>query len=165
MLLRSSDRRNDQLVILAVLAAESLWQVAALSDAIFGLSPRQLVLGAPLTLGLYGIGTVLPTMIFIYSILVPRYLVITRSIPTTVILGGLTYAAMHAPDAWLVLTSPGNAVLSLAFLIFVYFGPGMIKTVLTLRTGNAWVHVWAYHAFAPHALIDTPLVVRIFGIR
>jgi hypothetical protein len=27
-------------------------------------------------------------------------------------------------------------------------GPGMIKTVLTLRTGNAWVHVWAYHALA-----------------
>ncbi len=42
---------------------------------------------------------------------------------------------------------------------------GQIEAVLTLRTGNAWVHVWAYHAFAPPALVDTPLMVRIFGIR
>jgi hypothetical protein len=26
-------------------------------------------------------------------------------------------------------------------LMFQYFGPGIIKSVLTLRTGNAWVHV------------------------
>ena len=41
----------------------------------------------------------------------------------------------------------------------------MMKTVLTLRTGNAWVHVWAYHALAPHTLIDTPLMVKVFGIK
>jgi hypothetical protein len=40
----------------------------------------------------------------------------------------------------------------------------MIKTVLTLRTGNAWVHVWAYHAIAPHALADTPNIVKIFHL-
>ena len=45
------------------------------------------------------------------------------------------------------------------FLLFTYLGPGMIKTFLTLRTGNAWVHVWAYHAFA-HTLIDTPTSSR-----
>jgi hypothetical protein len=33
-----------------------------------------------------------------------------------------------------------------------------------VRTGNAWVHLWAYHAIAPHTLIDTPLIVRIFRI-
>ncbi len=48
---------------------------------------------------------------------------------------------MHASGAWLALTSRDNAVLSLASLILVYFGPGMIKTVLTLRIGDAWVHV------------------------
>ena len=42
--------------------------------------------------------------------------------------------------------------------------PGMVKAVMTLRTGNAWVHLWAYHAIAPHVIIDTPLIVAIFGI-
>ena len=42
------------------------------------------------------------------------------------------------------------------FLLFTYFGPGMVKTVLTILTGNAWVHVWAYHAFAPHTLHEPP---------
>ncbi len=40
----------------------------------------------------------------------------------------------------------------------------MVKSVLTLRTGNAWVHALAYHAFAPHVLLDTPTVVDIFQI-
>lgn len=41
----------------------------------------------------------------------------------------------------------------------------MVKTVLTLRTGNAWVHVWAHHALAPHTFHDTPLIARIFQIK
>jgi len=51
------------------------------------------------------------------------------------------------------------------FLLLQYFGPGMVKAVLTLRTGNAWVHALAYHAFAPHAWTDAPLMVRVFGVR
>jgi len=35
---------------------------------------------------------------------------------------------------------------------------------LTLRTGNAWVHALSYHAVAPHVIVDTPLMVKIFGI-
>jgi hypothetical protein len=27
------------------------------------------------------------------------------------------------------------------------------------------VHVWAYHAIAPHVLIDTPEIVHVFGIH
>lgn len=67
-------------------------------------------------------------------------------------------------DAWAVFGSPRRAGVSLAFLLLTYFGPGMVKTWLTVRTGNAWVHVWAYHALAPHTLTDTPLIVHIFGI-
>ena len=84
---------------------------------------------------------------------------------TAVALGGLTYAALHVWDAWTVFTSPNAAVVSVIFLVFTYLGPGMIKTHLTLRTGNAWVHVWAYHALAPHTLVDTPHIVHAFGIR
>lgn len=104
-------------------------------------------------------------MVFVYAILVPRYLRLTGSTASTVILGGLTYVLLHIWDAWTVFTSPGNAVLSVIFLTFTYFGPGMIKTFLTIRTGNAWVHVWAYHAFAPHTLSETTHMVKVFGIR
>lgn len=162
--LRSRNRRGDLLVIVVVLAIETVVQLVALGDAVFHLSARQIALGMPLTFALYFAGTVLPTMIFIYALLVPRYLKITGSVPGTVVLGGLTYTLMHCLDAWTVFGSPGTATLSVVFLVFTYFGPGMIKTVLTLRTGNAWVHVWAYHALAPHTLEDTPLIVHIFKI-
>ena len=57
-----------------------------------------------------------------------------------------------------------NGVLSVIFLMFVYFGPGIIKSVLTLRTGNAWVHLWAYHAISPHVTVDTPNIVNVFKL-
>jgi len=162
--LRSSNRRNDVLVIAVVLLIESCAQLFGFSDAILHLGARQLLLGAPLTFTVYFVGTVLPTMIFIYCILVPRYLRLTGSAVTTVILGGLTYMLLHFFESWTVFTSPRNIALSVIFLFLQYIGPGMFKTFLTLRTGNAWVHVWAYHAFAPHVLEDTPLIVEIFHI-
>jgi hypothetical protein len=48
--------------------------------------------------------------------------------------------------------------------VLQYFGPGMIKSVLTLRTGNAWVHAFSYHIVAPHVIVDTPLMTKIFAI-
>ncbi len=51
------------------------------------------------------------------------------------------------------------------YVLLFYTAPGMFKTFLTLRTGNAWVHVWAYHAIAPHTLIDTPMMTKIFSIH
>jgi len=163
--LRSNNRPGDAVVIIVVLVIESLAQGLALGTQILDLSFRQLLLGMPLSFGLYFVGTVLPAMIFIYAILVPRYLKLTESMATTVILGGLTYTLMHLWDAWTVFTTPDGAALSVVFLLFTYFGPGMMKTVLTLRTGNAWVHVWAYHALAPHTFHDAPLIVRVFQIR
>ncbi len=163
--LRSSNRRNDLLVIGAVLLVESLSEFAGLSTALFDLSPRQVLLGAPFTFVLYLLGTVLPTMIFIYAILLPRYRKLTGSTFMTIILAGITYALVHALDAWTVLTSPTGVVLSVTLLFLQYFGPGMVKAVLTLRTGNAWVHVWAYHAISPHTIIDTPHMVEMLQIK
>jgi hypothetical protein len=162
--LTSNNRRNDALVIVVVLAIESLVELFGLSAALLQLSPRQLLLGAPLTFVVYFVGTVLPTMVFLYCILLPRYLTLTSSVATTVILGGLTYAGLHFFDGWMVFRSLSDAVLSVIFLVLLYLGPGMFKAVLTLRTGNAWVHVWAYHALAPHVVQDTPLMVKIFHI-
>jgi hypothetical protein len=83
---------------------------------------------------------------------------------SAVLLGGLTYAAMHLVEGWSTFDTPRNVTLSLIFVLLQYFGPGMIKGVLTLRTGNAWVHALSYHIIAPHVIVDTPLVVRTFGI-
>jgi len=163
--LKSSDRRGDALVIGVVLLIESIAQYFALHSQLFTLTPRQLLVGVPLAFGIYFVGTVLPAMIFIYAILVPRFLRLTGSTATTVILGGVTYTLMHVWDAWTVFSSPSGAVLSVVFLFLTYFGPGMMKTVLTVRTGNAWAHAWAYHALAPHTFHDTPLIVRMFRIR
>ena len=162
--LRSNNRRQDLLLIVIVLALESAFELST-NTALFHLSATQLVLGAPLSFGIYFLGTVVPIMIFIYSILLPRYLRLTGSVAATVVLGGLSYAGMHLFDSWGVYDSFQNAVLSLSFVTLQYFGPGTVKSVLTLRTANAWVHVWAYHAFAPHVTLDTVNVVRIFGIR
>ncbi len=162
--LTSMNRRGDLVVILVVLAVESVVELLGFSSAILDLSPRQVALGLPLTFALYFVGTVLPTMVFVQCVLVPRYRRLTGSTATTVILGGVTYTLLHCFDGWLAFDTTSAAVLSLIFLFFQYLGPGMVKTVLTLRTGNAWVHVWAYHAIAPHALADTPSVVKIFHI-
>jgi hypothetical protein len=161
--LRSTNRRNDMLLILVVLAIESAFELSAF-DGIFGLNPRQALLGAPLAFALFFIGTVLPTMVLIYAILLPRYLKLTGSAISAVLLGGLTYAVMHIVEGWSVFDSSQNTALSLIFVLLQYVGPGMMKSVLTLRTGNAWVHAFSYHAVAPHMIVDTPLVVKTFGI-
>jgi hypothetical protein len=160
----SVNRRNDALLIVVVIVVESAFELAVFNKTLFSLSAHQILAGAPLTLLIFFIGTVLPTMILIYSILLPRYLALSGSRITTVLLGGLTYAAMHVVEGWSTFSSPANATLSLIFVLLQYFGPGMFKSVLTLRTGNAWVHALSYHIVAPHLLIDTPLVVKTFGI-
>lgn len=163
--LRANDLRSDTKVIAVVLTIEIVFQLWGGNGGIANLTGRQLLVGAPLTFALFFLGTVLPTMVLIYCILIPRYLALTGSVTTTVLLGGLTYTAVHAADGWAQFTSPRAVALTIVFLLGQYFGPGMIKTYLTVRTGNAWVHVWAYHALAPHVLLDTPLVVHVFDLR
>ena len=162
--LKSANRAKDALLIAVVLIVESAVELAY-NPHIFSLSGHQLLLGAPAAFVIYFVGTSLPIMVFIYAILLPRYLKLTGSIVTTVILGGLTYAALHVFESWGLYDTPTHAVLSLIFVAFQYFGPGMVKSVLTLRTGNAWVHVWAYHAIAPHVWLDTPLIVQALAVR
>jgi hypothetical protein len=162
--LRSTNRKNDLLVIAVVAAIESLVELGAF-PGFFQMSARELALAVPLTFGVFMIGTVLPTMVLIYAILVPRYLKLTGSFTTTVLLGGVTYAAMHLVEGWSLFTTPREAALSLIFVMLGYVGPGMMKTFITLRTGNAWVHAIGYHIIAPHMVVDAPLIAKIFGIR
>lgn len=60
--LRSSNRRNDALLVLVVLTLESAFELAVFDQNLFRLSARQMWLGAPLTFVVYFMGTVLPTM-------------------------------------------------------------------------------------------------------
>lgn len=147
-----------------ILVIESAVELATFDNNIRRLSLHQVILGAPLTFVIFFVGTVLPTMVLIYATLLPRYLKLTGSAISTVLLGGLTYAAMHIVEGWSAFDSPQHVALSLMFVLYQYFGPGMIKSVLTLRTGSAWVHAVSYHDIAPHVLVDAPLIVKVFRI-
>jgi hypothetical protein len=153
--LRSADRRGDLLLILVILVLESVVELTFVSSALLRLSPAEAAAGAVLAFVVNLFGTVLPIMIFIYAILLPRYARLTGSRCASVVLGGVSYALIHLFDAWTVYDTVTGAVLSVIFLFVQYFGPGIVKSVLTLRTGNAWVHAWGYHAFAPHVTLDT----------
>jgi hypothetical protein len=88
--LRSSNRRNDALLIFVVFIIESVFELAVFDKNVFRLTTHQALIGAPLTFAVYFLGTVLPTMVLIYAILLPRYLKLTGSTVSAVLLGGLT---------------------------------------------------------------------------
>lgn len=163
--LRSSDRRRDALVVVGVLVVESAFQLLVFGAAFFALTPTQIAAGSVLTLAVSFLGTVLPTLVIVAVVVVPRVLVLTGSQGAAVVVGGLTYAALHAFDGWTSYASLEGSALSVGLLVLQYFVPGMFKSFLTLRTGNAWVHAWAYHAIAPHVWADTPLIVRVLGLK
>ncbi|GII94638.1 hypothetical protein Ssi02_48690 [Sinosporangium siamense] len=163
--LHSSDRRKDALLIVAVLLVESLLELTAVSDEILSLSPGQLLLGVPLAFTVNFFGAVLPIMIFIYAILLPRFARLTGSVTMTTILGGVAYAVIHIFESWAVYDTLPAGILTVIFLFLQYMGPGLIKSVLTLRTGNAWIHVWGYHAIAPHVTLDTVTFLDSLNLR
>lgn len=165
--LRSLNIRADVILIAGVLIIESLGEWFGIPDGFrfFSMSPSQIALGGSLTLILHIVGTGIPIMIFIQSILVPRYLRLTNSVTTSVILGGLSYATFHLFEFWVVYGSVEAAIISIIFVYLQFTGAGMIKAFMTLRSGNAWTHLWGYHVIAPHLWMDAALIVTAFGIR
>ena len=161
--LKSNNLKNDTLVILVIMAIGVAFDLAG--GGFLKLSAHQMLFGGALTFFTHLLGTGLPVMVFIYAILFPRYLKLTSSAAATVILGALSYAALHIFEYWTLYDSLPHALLSIIFVGLTFFPPGLMKSYLTLRTANAWVHLWGYHAITPHVTADTPMLVHIFNIQ
>jgi hypothetical protein len=161
--LKSTNLRNDTLVIFVIMATGVTLDLIA--GGFLKLTGHQMLVGGALTFITHFLGTGLPVMVFIYAILFPRYLRLTGAPVTTLLLGALSYAALHIFEYWTLYDSVPHALLSVIFVLFTFFPPGLMKSYLTLRTANALVHLWAYHAITPHVTADTPMIVEIFGIR
>jgi hypothetical protein len=160
--LRSANWKNDALIVAVVMLIGCAYELAG--PNIFQLTPRQQLVGGALSLVLHLCGTDLPIMIFIYAILLPRY---TRLFSPLVafLASAVSYPLMHVFESWTRYDSPYHAAVSVIFVLLTFFPAGVMKSFLTFQTGNAWVHMWGFHAITPHVMVDTRLVVHDFNIR
>ena len=161
--LKSSYLKSD-LIIIAVVLAIGCFMDFTLDGNFLKLTHHQQVVGGLLSFIFHLFGTDLPVMVFIYAIMVPRYAKLTAPM-TAFLLGAASYPAIHIFESWTRYDSVPHAVLSVIVVFLIFFPPGVMKSFLTFRTGNAWVHVWAFHAISPHVTVDTRLIVRDFHIQ
>jgi hypothetical protein len=161
--LRSANLKND-IIVIAVVLGIGCYLDLALNGNFLRLTHHQQLVGGLLSFVLHLFGTDIPVMIFIYSILMPRYAKLASPV-TAFLLGAASYPAMHIFEDWTRYDSPARAAFSVIAVFLIFFPPGVMKSFLTMRTGNAWVHVWAFHAISPHVTVDTRLIVRDFDIR
>ena len=160
--LKSANLTSDVLVIVVVLAFSVGMDM--MGSNIFQLTRHQQLVGGLMSFWLHLFGTDLPIMIVIYSILMPRYFKLFSPM-TAFLLGAVSYPTMHIFESGTRYDSIGAAAMSLTFVYLLLIPAGLMKSFLTWRTGNAWVHVWAYHAISPHVTVDTRLIVSDFGIK
>ena len=160
--LKSANLKSDVLVIVVVLALSAGMDM--MGPNIFQLTPHQQLVGGLMSFWLHLFGTDLPIMIVIYSILIPRYFKLFSPM-TAYLLGAVSYPTMHIFESGTRYDSVTAAAMSLTFVYVLFIPAGLVKSFLTWRTGNAWVHVWAFHAISPHVTVDTRLIVRDFKIK
>jgi hypothetical protein len=160
--LKSANLKSDVLVIVVVLAFSV--GIDMMGSNIFQLTRHQQLVGGLLSFLLHLFGTDLPIMIVIYSILMPRYFKLFSPM-TAYLLGAVSYPTIHIFESGTRYDSVTAAAMSLTFVYLLFIPAGLMKSFLTWRTGNAWVHVWAYHAISPHVTVDTRLIVSDFGIK
>ena len=159
--LKSTNLKNDGLMIAVVLLMSCLLDLTG--PNLFQLSPHQQIVGGLFSFSLNMAGTDLPIMIVIYAILLPRYVKLTSPV-TGYLLGAVSYPILHLFESWTRYDTVSDSVVSALFVFLIFFPPGLMKSFLTVRTGNAWVHLWAFHAISPHVTVDSRLIVRDFDI-
>jgi hypothetical protein len=159
--LQSANWKNDALIIAVVMLIGCAYELAG--PNIFQLTPHQQVVGGVLSLVLHLCGTDLPIMIFIYAILLPRYARLFSPV-VAFLVGAVSYPLMHVFESWTRYDSLYHAAVSVIFIFLTFFPAGVMKSFLTFRTGNAWVHMWGFHAITPHVMVDTRLIVHDFNI-
>lgn len=160
--LKSANLKSDLLVIVVVLAFSAGMDM--MGPNIFQLTRHQQLVGGLMSFWLHLFGTDLPVMIVIYSILMPRYFKLFSPM-AAYLLGAVSYPTIHIFESGTRYDSILAAAMSLTFVYLLFIPAGLMKSFLTWRTGNAWVHVWAYHAISPHVTVDTRLIVSDFGIK
>ena len=160
--LRSANWKNDTLIIAVVMLIGCAYELAG--PNIFQLTLHQQIVGGAVSFVLHLCGTDLPIMVFIYAILIPRYARLF-SPPVAFLAGAVSYPLMHVFESWTRYDSPNHAAVSVIFVLLTFFPAGVMKSFLTFRTGNAWVHMWGFHAITPHVMVDTRLVVHDLDIR
>ncbi|MGA6957717.1 MAG: hypothetical protein WBY73_21580, partial [Candidatus Acidiferrales bacterium] len=163
MNLKSANLKSDVIVIFVVMAIGCFMDLA-LGGNFLRLTHHQQVVGGALSFVLHLCGTDMPVMIFIYAILLPRYAKLTAPV-TAYLLGAASYPAIHVFESWTRYDTPAHAALSVMVVFLIFFPPGVMKSFLTMRTGNAWVHMWGFHAVSPHVTVDTRLIVSDFHIK
>lgn len=160
--LKSGNLKNDTLMIVVLLAIMCTLDLT-LGGEFLRISHRQQLLGGALSFVVHMLGTDLPVMIFIYAVLVPRYFRLMSPMAAYLV-GAASYPVMHLFEFWTRYDSPAHGAVSVIFVFLTFFPPGLMKSFLTARTGNAWVHLWAFHAISPHVTVDTRLIVNDFKI-
>jgi len=160
--LKSANLKSDVLIIIVILACSTAMDMMGAN--IFQLTRHQQLVGGLLSFWLHLFGTDLPIMVVIYSILMPRYFKLFSPM-TAYLLGAVSYPTIHIFESGTRYDSLKAAAMSLTFVYLLFIPAGLMKSFLTWRTGNAWVHVWAYHAISPHVTVDTRLIVSDFGIK
>lgn len=161
--LRSANWKNDAIVIFVVMGIGCFLDFT-LDGNFLRLTHHQQIVGGLLSFIFHLFGTDLPVMIFIYAILLPRYAKLAAPV-TAFLLGAASYPALHMFESWTRYDTLEHAVLSVIVVFLTFFPPGVMKSFLTIRTGNAWVHMWGFHAIAPHVTVDTQLIVADFHIK
>jgi len=160
--LKSENLKSDVLVIVVVLAFSVGMDM--MGPNIFQLTRHQQLVGGLMSFWFHLFGTDLPVMIVIYSILMPRYFKLFSPM-TAYLLGAVSYPTIHIFESGTQYDSVTATAMSLTFVYLLFIPAGLMKSFLTWRTGNAWVHVWAYHAISPHVTVDTRLIVSDFEIK
>ena len=160
--LANNNWRKDVWVILAVGGLDFLMSLGY--SGFLALTPTQMVRAAPLTLVLYTFGAGLPIVIMTQAILAPRIMRLTNSYIATTVALTFAYAFFSLTDAGISFEGGlSHALLAMLLILVHNLGPGLIKATITVRTGNAWLHMLAYHVLSFHVIVDSPIVAFLFG--